>query len=33
MLEGYLDSIGVQTEIAEAMELGIKIVYVPYELK
>ena len=32
-LEGYLDSIGVQTEIAEAMELGIKIVYVPYELK
>ena len=32
-LEGYLDSIGVQLEIAEAMELGIKIVYVPYELK
>ena len=33
MLEGYLDSIGVQTEIAEAMELGIKIKYIPYELK
>lgn len=32
-LEGYLDSIEVQLEIAEAMELGIKIVYVPYELK
>lgn len=32
-LEGYLDSIGVQLEITEAMELGIKIKYIPYELK
>jgi len=28
-----LDSIGVQTEIAEAIELGITIKYIPYELK
>jgi len=33
MLEGYLNSIGVQTEIAEAIELGITIKYIPYELK
>jgi hypothetical protein len=32
-LPGYLDSTGVQIEIAEAMALGIKIIYVPYELK
>jgi hypothetical protein len=32
-LEGYLNSTGVQLEIAEAMELGIKILYIKYDLK
>ena len=32
-LEGYLNSTGVQLEIAEAMEKGIKIVYIPCTLK
>ena len=32
-LDGYLNSTGVQLEIAEAMEKGIKIVYIPCTLK
>ena len=31
-LENYLNSTGVLLEIAEAIELGIKIVYIDYEL-